>query len=115
MSTTIDLTVGDTGVTIAGTFTQRQIGALADLAGCSLKFSLLRVGGGTPIVNEATATLGVLDAAKNSVAVSYRLQAADVAAAIKQAFVRWTFILPDGGKIHAPGPQDEQTIIRINP
>lgn len=114
MSTTIELTVGDTGITIAGTITQAGIGALADLTGCSAKFSLLQPAGGAPVVNEAAAVLGTFDKANNAVGVSYRLQAADVATAAGQLAVRWVFLLPDGGKIHAPGAHDQQTFVRIN-
>lgn len=113
MSTTIDLTVGDNGVTISGTITQKLLGTLSDLTGYSVKFSLLRVNG-QPIVVEAAATLGTLDAPNNSAPVSYRLQATDVASAEAQAYVRWTLVLPDGGKIHFPGAKDQQTFVRIN-
>src|SRR4051794_11124630 len=104
MSTRIELTVGDDGVTILGTITQKQIGQLANLTSCSARFSLLRTNG-VPVVSDAVATLSNLNAAANSVDVSYRLQAADVANAVDEAAVRWTFILPDLGKIHAPGPR----------
>lgn len=114
-STTIDLTVGDTGVTISGTITQKTLGSLADLTGCSVKFSLLQTGGGAPIVNEVAATLGTLVPATNSVGVSYRLQTADVANATGTLAVRWKFILADGGVIHSPGSRDAQTYVRINP
>jgi hypothetical protein len=115
MSTTIELTVGDTGITIPGTIMQREIGQLGNLTGCSLKFSLINTSTGAFIVNEATAQLGTFDAASNSVGASYRLQAADVANPVSQAKVRWTFVLPDGGKFHAPGARAQQTFVRINP
>jgi hypothetical protein len=116
MSTTIDITVDDTGVTIAGSFTQQQLGLLESMTGCSAKFSLLKTGeGGTgTIVNEAAATIGAFDQATATVAVSYRLQPADVSAACALAKVRWTLVLADGSKIHAPGPRGEQTYVRIN-
>lgn len=114
-STTIPLTVGDTGVTIKGTITQESLGDLPDLTGCSVKFSLLQTSGGPPVVDEVAATLGTLDQANNSVTVSYRLQAADVAKPTGLLAVRWTFILPDGGEIHAPAAgKDNQTFVQIS-
>jgi hypothetical protein len=111
--TNIGLTVGDNGVTISGTFTQKDLGALADMSGCSASFSLLRVGGGAPIVNNAAATIGAFNQGASSVVLSYRLQAADVAAAVDLAKVRWTITLPDGSKINGPGPLMPQTYVKI--
>lgn len=113
-STVLGLTVGDSGVTISGTIQQKQMGLLSGLTGCSVLFSLIDRSTGAYIVENADGTLGTLDQANNAVTVSYRLQAADVANPVASAKVRWTFVLPDGGEIHAPSPREPQTYVVIS-
>jgi hypothetical protein len=112
MSTTIDVTVGDTAVTISGTMTQKALGGLPNTGSCTAKVSLIKQDG-TRIVDEAPATIGLFDPTTSSVKLSYKLQQADVAAPALVK-VRWVFILPDNTKIHAPGPHDGQMYLRIN-
>lgn len=115
MTTTLHLTVADNGMTMRTTITQKELGQLqqSDLVNCSAKFSLLRTGG-SPVVNEAAATIGTFTPATNSIDLSYRLQSVDVASAISDGYLRWVFILPDGGKIHAPGNPADRTLVQIH-
>lgn len=110
---TVDLTVGDDGVTVSGVFSHTSLTALSSLAGCSMAFSLLSVPRGAAIVNLAAATMGAFSQAAGTIQVSYRLQAADVAA-VRTGQVRWRLTLPDGGHVNSPGPQDAQTFLRFN-
>jgi hypothetical protein len=109
----IGLTIGDTGVTISGTITQRALGSLSNLSGCSVTFSLYPRSGAPAIIDARPATLGAFTPSRNQVAVSYRLQSSEVAAPFDDASVEWVLTLADGSKITAPGPGKEQTYLYV--
>ena len=116
MSQPLEVTVGDTGVTVSGTFTQLHLGSLANMNGVTVTFTLLRPGNvGNAFIAETAAVLGTFTAATNSVAVSYQLKAADVASAISSGQIRWALTLSDGTKIHGPSAVEAQTFLKINP
>lgn len=113
MSNTVQVTVGDTGVTLSGALSGAGIAAVGSLAGYSLKFSLLAVDGGADLFTDRAAVLGALDTTKGTIAVSCKLQAADVAAPGRWK-IRWTLITPTPDQVHFPGPLEKQTFLQIN-
>lgn len=113
-SVTIDLTVGDTGITLSGTIKHPALKGVSSLSGFSLTVSLLHADAGADFFTNKAATLGALDSVKGTLGVSYRLTAGDIGTpGLGKA--RWALTLPDGGVIHAPGSRDHQTYYRTNP
>ena len=114
MITEIEVTVGDTGITLSG---QLNGGGLTTLAGCTVTLSLLgvddsdelRLTGKNVVVNQAAT---VTDSANRR--VSYKLTTAVAARA--RTIIRWTVALPaSAGNISFPGKKSDQTVLIINP
>lgn len=114
MSTTTEITVGDTGITLSGTIVHPALKGLLSTAGLSCAVSCKRVGGGPDLFSNQTAIIGALDSVNGTLKVSYRLQAADVDTD-GLGTERWVLTLLDGGKITSPGPTGKQTFLQINP
>lgn len=116
--TIIEITVGDTGLTLSG---QLNGGGLTTLVGSTVTLSVLGVEllddtdtpyrfTGRDLVTAAAAT--ITDGPNRKVA--YKLQAADVAK-VGKGIIRWAVTLPAGaGVVHFPGPEDQQVVLQIN-
>jgi len=106
--TILEITVGDTGFTLAGRI---DGGGLVDLVGCTVTLDLIRTdGGGVNMLSAAPAT--ITNAVKRRVACKLT-NAVGLPAEVK---VRWTVTLPGGaGIVHAPGPEDEQVYLKLWP
>lgn len=104
---TIEITVGDTGMTLSG---QLNGGGLTTLAGCTVTLDVIRTDGGAGnLVTGAAAT--ITDATNRKVAC--KLTSAVAVAGTGK--VRWNVTLPTtGGVLHFPGPADEQVYLTIN-
>jgi hypothetical protein len=110
--TTIEITVGDTGITLSG---QLNGGGLTTLAGATITLSLLGIDEQLRLTGRdrlTTASATLTDGPNRK--VSYKLQAADVATPGRFA-IRWTVTLPAGaGDVHVPGPKGQYVILQIN-
>lgn len=104
---TIEITVGDTGITLSG---QLNGGSLTTLAGSTVTLDIIRVDGvAGNLVTGAAAT--ITNAATRMVAC--KLTNAVALAGIGK--VRWNVTLPNaGGVVHFPGPDDQQVWLKIN-
>ncbi len=114
MSKTLEITVGDTGITLSGIITHAQLKQLSSTSGMSVKVSCKRDGGGADLFTDRVGSLGTFSQANGTLAVSYRLVAGDVAVPSPGGRVVWALTLADGGVIHSPGPSGKQTILKIN-
>lgn len=114
MSHTIQVTVGDNGLTLSGTLSGAGIAGLSSIAGYSVVCSLLAVDGGANRLVDGSAVLGALDTVRGTIPVSYKLQTADVAAPAGRWKVRWTLRTPTPENVHFPGALDRQTFLVLN-
>lgn len=112
MITTIEITVGDTGIWLSG---QLNGGGLNDLTGCTVKLSILGVDEdlrftGRDLMTDESAT--ITDAANRRV----RCQLTPAVVKRGRGIVRWTVTLPaSSGDVHVPGPRDSQVVLLVNP
>src|SRR5215510_5883800 len=112
MSKTLEITIGDTGLSITGRIVAAALKQFSSSAGMSVTLTLIGIGVGNA-VTDASAQITGFDQATGTVFVGYRLQTGDVDTGGKYE-ARWTLTLADGGKIHSPGPSYEQTFYKIN-
>jgi hypothetical protein len=113
MSQTLEITVGDTGITISGTITHPRLRQLANTSGMSVTVSCRRIDVREDLFTDQTGTIGTLDATAGTLTVSYRLVAGDVDTP-GSGRIKWKLTFSDGSTIRAPGPLDVQTILQIN-
>lgn len=115
MTHIVDLNSNDTAIVLSGPFQQNSLKQLANLSGWTAKCLLIDTTSGTDILNAAAASIDSFDQSTGTAQVSFPLANAPTIPIPAGLYkLRWRLTDGSGRKMHAPGPADDQTLIRFS-